>query len=68
MLPPDQQGGPDMRQGRLTESGEAYYHVMSRVVDRQSVLDDDEKERFRKLLPSPTVSDSRIACMTSESL
>jgi REP element-mobilizing transposase RayT len=39
-----------MRQGRLTETGEAYYHAMSRVVDRRRVLTDDEKERFRKLL------------------
>jgi putative transposase len=39
-----------VRQGRLTESRESYYHVMSRVVDRQFVLNDDEKERFRKLL------------------
>lgn len=39
-----------MRQGRLTESAEAYYHVMSRVVDRQFILTDNEKERFRKLL------------------
>jgi REP element-mobilizing transposase RayT len=39
-----------MRRGRLTETGEAYYHAMSRVVDRQFVLNNDEKERFRKLL------------------
>ena len=39
-----------MRQGRLIEAGEAHYHVMSRVVDRQFILNDDEKERFRKLL------------------
>ena len=39
-----------MRRARLIETGEAYYHVMSRVVDRQFVLNDDEKERFRKLL------------------
>jgi hypothetical protein len=39
-----------VRQGRLTETGEAYYHAMSRVVDRRLVLTDDEKERFRKLL------------------
>ncbi len=39
-----------MRQGRLTETVEAYYHTMSRVVDRQFILNDGEKERFRRLL------------------
>jgi hypothetical protein len=37
-----------MRQGRLTESRESYYHVMSRVVDRRFVLNDDEKRKPRE--------------------
>ncbi len=40
-----------MRVARLKESGKrACYHVMSRVVDRQMVLDHLEKEHFRKLM------------------
>ncbi len=39
-----------MRVPRIKESGEGFYHTMSRVVDRRMVLDDKEKERFRKLL------------------
>jgi putative transposase len=39
-----------MRIARIVESGAAYYHIMSRVVDRRMVFDDGEKERFRKTL------------------
>ena len=36
-----------MRSARIVEAGAAYYHIVSRVVDRQMVFDDSEKERFR---------------------
>ena len=39
-----------MRMPRIKEDGEAYYHVISRIVDRQWVLKNDEKERFRRLM------------------
>jgi REP element-mobilizing transposase RayT len=39
-----------MRTARIVEEGAAYYHIMSRVVDRRQVFDDGEKERFRKTL------------------
>ena len=39
-----------MRTARIVEDGSAYYHIMSRVVDRRQVFDDGEKERFRKTL------------------
>ena len=39
-----------MRVPRIKESGEGFYHSMSRVVDRRMVLDDKEKERFRQLM------------------
>ncbi len=39
-----------MRNGRIKEDGPAYYHIMSRVVDRRRVFDDREKERFRLLM------------------
>ncbi|MFT5474170.1 MAG: putative transposase, partial [Kiritimatiellia bacterium] len=39
-----------MRTKRIKEQGRAYYHVISRVVDRRFVFDDDEKERFRKIM------------------
>ncbi|MEI6515815.1 MAG: transposase [bacterium] len=39
-----------MRTARVVEEGAAYYHIMSRVVDRRMVFDDGEKERFRKTL------------------
>jgi REP element-mobilizing transposase RayT len=43
--------GIGMRVARLKETGRrACYHVMSRVVDRQMVLGDEEKEKFRKLM------------------
>ena len=39
-----------MRVPRIKETGEGFYHCMSRVVDRRMVLDDKEKERFRQLM------------------
>ena len=39
-----------MRTARIKEENGGFYHVLSRVVDRRMVLDDDEKERFRKLM------------------
>ena len=39
-----------MRNGRIKEDQAAYYHIMSRVVDRRRVFDDREKERFRLLM------------------
>jgi len=39
-----------MRTARIVEDGAAYYHVISRVVDRRMVFTPDEKERFRKLM------------------
>jgi REP element-mobilizing transposase RayT len=39
-----------VRTKRIKEPGEAYYHVISRVVDRRFVFTDDEKERYCQLL------------------
>ena len=39
-----------MRVARILGEGEAFYHVLSRVVDRRLILDDTEKERFRRLM------------------
>jgi len=39
-----------MRNGRLKEEGEGFYHVISRVVDRRMGFDNREKERLRKLM------------------
>ena len=39
-----------MRAARIKECGASFYHILSRVVDRRMVLDQDEKERFRALL------------------
>lgn len=39
-----------MRTARIVEDGAAYYHMMSRVVDRRKIFDDVEKEHFRKTL------------------
>jgi REP element-mobilizing transposase RayT len=39
-----------MRTARIVEDGAAYYHMMSRVVDRRRVFDDGEKELFRKTM------------------
>ena len=35
-----------MRDARIKEQGAAYYHIMSRVVDRRMIFNDEEKERF----------------------
>jgi hypothetical protein len=35
-----------VRTKRIKEAGEAYYHVISRVVDRRFVFTDEEKERY----------------------
>ncbi len=35
-----------MRDARIKEQGPAYYHILSRVVDRRKIFNDDEKERF----------------------
>jgi putative transposase len=40
-----------MRRARIVEESAAYYHVISRVVDRRYVFDDEmERERIRKIL------------------
>lgn len=39
-----------MRVPRIKEPDGGFYHVLDRVVDRQMVLDDNEKERFRRLM------------------
>ncbi|NQU39859.1 MAG: transposase [Lentisphaerae bacterium] len=39
-----------MRVARILGEGEAFYHIVSRIVDRRLVLNDGEKERFRKLM------------------
>ena len=39
-----------MRTSRIKEDGAGYYHIISRVVDRQMVLTTDEKERFRTIM------------------
>ncbi len=39
-----------MRRRRLTGHGRAYYHVMSRVIERKFYLGDLEKEFFRSLM------------------
>ena len=39
-----------MRVARILGDGEAYYHILSRIVDRRLILDDVEKERFRSLM------------------
>ena len=39
-----------MRRARIVEDGPAYYHIMSRVVDRRFVFDEGERERIRKTL------------------
>ena len=38
-----------MRRARIVEEGAAYYHVMSRVVDRRFVFDEGERECQRAL-------------------
>lgn len=44
-----------MRTARLKEEGRAYYHCMTRIVDRQFLLNDNEKERLCKLMRSMEV-------------
>jgi REP element-mobilizing transposase RayT len=39
-----------MRVARILGQGESYYHILSRIVDRRHILDDTEKERFRRLM------------------
>jgi REP element-mobilizing transposase RayT len=39
-----------MRSARIKEEGSAYYHIISRVIERQQLLDNDLKERLRKLM------------------
>ena len=39
-----------MRVARILGDGEAFYHILSRIVDRQLILDDTEMERFRRLM------------------
>ena len=39
-----------MRVARIIGEGEAFYHILSRIVDRRLILDDVEKERFRRLM------------------
>ena len=39
-----------MRVSRIKEEGAAHYHIMSRIVDRQMLMNPSEKEYFRKLM------------------
>ncbi|OVE73991.1 hypothetical protein BVX94_02015 [bacterium B17] len=39
-----------MRTARLKEEGKAYYHCITRIVGRQFLLDEKEKERLRLLM------------------
>ena len=39
-----------MRNARIRDDQAANYHVMSRVVDRRWVFNDDEKERFLQIM------------------
>jgi putative transposase len=39
-----------MRQARIRGEGKSYYHCISRVVDRQFVLNEEEKEHFVALM------------------
>ena len=39
-----------MRSARIKESTAAYYHMMSRIIDRRYLLNTEEKERFRRLM------------------
>ena len=39
-----------MRQARIRGEGKSYYHCISRVVDRQFVLKEEEKEHFVALM------------------
>ena len=44
-----------MRAARIKEADGGFYHVISRIVDRRMILNDREKERFRKLMHSAAV-------------
>jgi hypothetical protein len=39
-----------MRTARVKGEGASYYHCISRVIERRMLLDDSEKERFRKIM------------------
>ena len=39
-----------MRVARILGEGESFYHILSRIVDRRLILDDTEKERFRRIM------------------
>lgn len=39
-----------MRSARIVGRGAAYYHCMTRVIERKMLLDTGEKERFRKIM------------------
>ena len=44
-----------MRTARLVGSGIAFYHIISRVVDRRMVFQGKDKEIFRKILRNQEV-------------
>ena len=39
-----------MRTARIVGGGAAYYHCMTRVIERRMLLEDGEQERFRKIM------------------
>ena len=39
-----------MRTARVLGNGESYYHCMSRIIQKQKLLNHSEKERFRKIM------------------
>ena len=39
-----------MRTARVLGNGESYYHCMSRIIQKQKLLNYSEKERFRKIM------------------
>ena len=39
-----------MRTNRIKAEGEGYYHVISRIVNREYLMDDDEKDFFVGLM------------------
>ena len=39
-----------MRSARIKDSGTAYYHIISRIIERARRLDDNEKERFCRVM------------------
>ncbi len=46
----DKDGGVKMRESRIKEAGKACYHVMSRIIDKRMILNEDEKTRLRDLM------------------